>query len=82
VKHLNVSKRVATDEVAVNKALHYLTTRDPFFTFLYFDHVDETGHKYGFGEHYEDAIVWVDLQIGRILDGRLKYSFIALCLHF
>ena len=39
----------------------------PRLTFLCLDDVDETGHRYGFGREYDEAIRGVDMRVRRVL---------------
>lgn len=57
-----------TDDESVDKALDFIATTQPLLTFLYFDLIDETGHKYGFSPEYNAAISHVDHLISRLLN--------------
>lgn len=59
------------DKLAADEAVKYLADGDPAVLFVYFGHVDSTGHGYGFhpkAPKYTNAIEEADAHLGRVLD--------------
>jgi bisphosphoglycerate-independent phosphoglycerate mutase (AlkP superfamily) len=59
------------DKVAADEAVKYLATGAADVVFVYFGHVDSTGHGYGFhpkSPKYTNAIEEADGHLGRVLD--------------
>ena len=59
------------DKQVADEAVKYLGDADPEVVFVYFGHVDSTGHGYGFhpkAPKYTNAIEEADAHLGRILE--------------
>lgn len=59
------------DKQAADEAVKYLADGDPAVLFVYFGHVDNTGHGYGFhpkSPKYTNAIEEADAHLGRVLE--------------
>lgn len=55
------------EDLAFEQAVDYFKTQKPEFLFLHLDHVDNAGHKYGWGSHeYLAAVEKADRMIGQI----------------
>jgi hypothetical protein len=55
------------EDQAFEHAVDYFKTQKPEFLFLHLDHVDNAGHKYGWGSHeYIEAVEKTDRMVGQL----------------
>lgn len=66
---LNVSSSTTEDEESLKEALSFLQRDRPALMFLYFTDIDETGHQFGYGREYDEAIYETDARIGKVIQG-------------
>jgi predicted AlkP superfamily pyrophosphatase or phosphodiesterase len=66
---LDVLKECKNPADTASRAIEFIRSRKPAFTFIHFDNVDYAGHRYGHGSSaYYRAVDVVDRQIGQILE--------------
>lgn len=66
---LDVLKECKNPTDTASRAIEFILSRKPAFTFIHFDNVDHAGHRYGHGSSaYYRAVDAVDGQIGQILE--------------
>ncbi|MBO4695153.1 MAG: alkaline phosphatase family protein [Clostridia bacterium] len=59
---------IEQDDFCVAKFKEVFKEVDPKITYIHFDNVDETGHKKGTDEEYEEAIKQADARMGEMYD--------------
>jgi predicted AlkP superfamily pyrophosphatase or phosphodiesterase len=65
---VDVLKQCKNPTDTASRAIEFILSRKPEFTFIHFDNVDYAGHRYGHGTRaYYRAVDVVDQQIGQML---------------
>ncbi len=60
------------DEYVTDQAVKYIKDSAPDLTWLYLEYTDDMGHRYGDGPRMNDAIGYMDKQVGRVWNA-IKY---------
>ncbi|MBW3128656.1 alkaline phosphatase family protein [Hymenobacter profundi] len=58
----------AIDERVVGEAIKTLTAKGPDLSWVYLEYTDDMGHRHGDSEQQQQAIAYLDAQVGRLWD--------------
>ncbi|QNE42334.1 alkaline phosphatase family protein (plasmid) [Hymenobacter sp. NBH84] len=58
----------AIDERVVEEAVKTLTAKGPDLSWVYLEYTDDMGHRHGDSEQQQQAIAYLDAQVGRLWD--------------
>ncbi|MBO3272309.1 alkaline phosphatase family protein [Hymenobacter defluvii] len=58
----------AIDERVVGEAVKTLTAKGPDLSWVYLEYTDDMGHRHGDSEQQQQAIAYLDAQVGRLWD--------------